>query len=210
MASRVFHHAIVDTMLDLRQLADEPLRRLRRTEYEQLAEAGAFDDEPRVELLDGVILAMSPVGGPHTRITARLGRWLIRALDDRWDVIVRSSFSASEYSMPEPDVAVTRAGPLTRPSTARLVIEVAETSLARDRYKARIYAEARVPEYWIVDLPASAVEVYTKPKDGRYTSITTHGFGETLRPTAFPSLSLLLDRQILPHAPRVRRRPRRR
>src|SRR5690242_19698425 len=88
----------------------EPLRRLRRSQYERLVDAGAFDEDDHIELLDGFIYEMSPIGGPHARVTARVAKRLILALGDDWEVLSQSSFAATEWSMPEPDVAVVAHG----------------------------------------------------------------------------------------------------
>jgi Uma2 family endonuclease len=187
----------------------EPVRPLRRTEYEQLADAGAFENEERVELLDGVIYNMSPVGAVHARVTARLTKRLILALRDDLDVITQGSFAATPLSMPEPDIAVV-AVELTRPRRASLIVEVSETSLARDRYKAQIYATARVPEYWIVDLPRRSVEVYTEPRAGRYAKLRLETIGAVLCPCSLPAVAITLDDGVLPAPPPARRRTRKR
>ncbi len=100
-------------------------------------------------------------------------------------------------SEPEPDIAVvagTAAGyNLRHPSTAHLVIEIAVTSLELDRVKAALYAEADIPEYWIVNPAGQAIEVYTAPIGGLYTQRRTYARGETLLSSALPTLRLDLD-----------------
>ena len=105
---------------------------------------------------------------------------------------IQAPFAASDESEPEPDVAVLPVGDYSRahPDRAWLIIEVAETSVDKDRHiKADLYAAAGVPEYWLVDLVANAVEVRTELRHGRYSRLTTHAEG-VLRPEAFPDLEV--------------------
>lgn len=186
---------MVDTMLDPALLAPERVRPLRRREYEALVERGMFGDE-RVELLRGVLVTMSPQGDPHARITAWLAQRLSKSLPfDRFDVRSHSPFSATRDSMPEPDVLVAPRGGRGHPSEALLLIEVADSSLVKDReLKAAIYAAAHVPEYWIVDLRTSTVDVFTRPGRGGYRSVATHRRGTVLRPTMLPTVAVAVAR----------------
>jgi Uma2 family endonuclease len=189
-------HGILHAMRGDPPAVSEPVRPLRRSDYEQLVDAGVFEDE-RIELLDGAIYEMTPIGAAHLRVTAWIAKRLTLALGDDFDVICQSSFAATHWSMPEPDIVVTTVE-LSRPRRAALVIEVSETSLSRDRYKERIYATARVPEYWLFDLPHRSVEVYTQPRGGHYTKIRLETVGAVLCPVALPSIALTLDDQLLP------------
>lgn len=186
-------YASLESMLDPSQLVPERMRPLRRTEYERLVEAGCFEDE-RVELLCGVLVEMSPQGGRHSRVVAQLHRYFVRGLPDDFQVRGHSPFAAGDYSEPEPDVEIV---PVSRsnkhPRRAYLLIEVADSSLRKDRHiKTKIYAAARVPEYWIVDLAGRAVEVYTEPKRGAYTKVVRVRRG-TLRPVALPITIAVAD-----------------
>ena len=160
-------------MLDPAVLAPETVRPLMRREYERMVELGMFEDE-RIELLRGQLVTMSPQGAPHSTITARLAQWLSRRLDDRYDVRAHSPYAATEDSEPEPDVSVSRRQRKRayHPSTALLLVEVAESSLRKDRkIKSEIYADNGAPEYWIVDVRTKTVHVYTRPRDGEYTVV---------------------------------------
>jgi len=182
---------LLSSMLDRESLAPETVRPLRRVEYERLVEAGTFADE-RVELLRGVLVAMSPQGGTHAWTTAVLGRALTLALGERFLVRQHSPFAADDTSMPEPDVAVVEATPrIDHPGAALLVIEVADSSLTKDRQiKAAIYAEAGIPEYWIVDVRREQVEVMTRSDGGAYTSSTRLDRGGVLRPVALSGVEI--------------------
>lgn len=175
---------MVESMLDPSVLAPERIRPLRRCEYEQLVELGAFEDE-RVELLRGQLVEMSPQGEAHATISARLHALFVRALDDSYEVRGHSPFAATDDSEPEPDVSVSRSKRRRayHPSKALLLIEVAESSLRKDRQiKASIYAEAAAPEYWVVDTRARCVHVYSHPRGGRFTVVRRVGRDEVLRP----------------------------
>jgi Uma2 family endonuclease len=171
--------------------AAEVIRPLRRVEYDQLVKLGAFEDE-RIELLEGALVAMSPIGPPHDSTVQRLNRLLILALEGRAAVRCQSSFAASEISEPEPDFTVVPLGDydLDHPSEAHLIIEVAESSLAKDRgKKLELYANCTVPEYWVVNLPERCIEVYTEPSPGAYARAERYERGQSIRLVAFPEVA---------------------
>ena len=185
--------AMLDTMVERQQLAGE-IRPLKRREYDRLVELGVFENE-RIELLRGQLVTMSPQGEPHASITARLGRKLSRDLDETFEVRQHSPFAASDDSEPEPDISVSRARKrgFYHPSRALLLIEVSESSLRIDRdIKAAIYAENGAAEYWIVDIRAHAVWVFTKPIAGVYRGVAKLGRGDRLVPTKLPEISIAI------------------
>lgn len=173
---------------------DEGIRRLRRTEYEQLAALGCFEGE-RVELIDGVLVSMSPQSPRHTFVIRRLTHILVRAVGERAEVQVQGPLVVSEISEPEPDVALVRPGLRSEHATrAFLVVEVADSSLRRDREsKARLYASIGVPEYWIVNLVDGVVEIATEPGADGYGRVTRHGREDTLRLVVFPDITVAVD-----------------
>ncbi len=136
--------------LDLAQL-----HRLSVDEYHRILEASGFDEDARVELLGGLLAAMSPKTRAHENAVTWLARWLMQAVDlDVFEVRVASPLTL-EDSEPEPDLAVIAlsAPRPYHPATASLIIEVSASSLRRDLgAKAELYARAGVPEYWVVDL----------------------------------------------------------
>jgi Uma2 family endonuclease len=176
----------------LSDLAPERVRPLRRVEYERLVSMGAFEDE-RVELLDGVIVEMSPHGPPHATAITRLNKLLVQRVGDSAEVRVQVSFAASEFSEPEPDFAIVPLGAYheAHPDTALLLIEVSGSSLRKDRStKASIYARASVPYYWIVNTTDQYIEIYATPRNGSYTSTTVARPGETLRLEGLPGVEI--------------------
>jgi Uma2 family endonuclease len=186
---------MLPVMLELRDIAPDRTRPLRREEYDLLVEQGRFEDE-HVELLDGVLVEMSPQGEAHARVIVRLTERLVLALSGRAAVRPQCPFAAGDTSQPEPDLAVVRQVPSLggpRPSEAFLVIEVAQTSLSKDRgLKARLYAAAGVGEYWVVDLESLAIEIRTQPGGGDYAQSRTVRSGEAIRLVAFPDVEILV------------------
>jgi Uma2 family endonuclease len=176
--------------------------RLTVAQYHAMIEAGILTEDDRCELLRGWIVAKMPPNPPHATTVTRLGRRLIRLLPDEWPVRVQCPITLRD-SEPEPDVAVVR-GPeeayRTRHPAARdvaLAIEVAESSLDQDReVKGPLYAGERIPIYWIVNLVASWIEVYSDPKGGRspgYRRRQDYGVGQ--------SVPLVLGNRVVAHLP---------
>jgi Uma2 family endonuclease len=165
--------------------------RMSRAEYERVTEHGVFKDA-RVELIRGLVVEMPPIGTEHADKVDVLTRVFVRGLDDRAVVRVQLPFAASDDSEPEPDVALVppRRYSDRHPDRAFLVVEVAESSLAHDREtKAPLYAASGVPEYWIIDVNARAVEVFDEPSEGRYARVRRFESG-TIAPAAFPSVPI--------------------
>ncbi len=187
---------MLESMFELPVLAPEGIRRLSRREYGRMVNLGMFEDE-RVELLHGVLVTMSPQGGRHAGITAWLHQRLIRALDGSYDVRGHSPFAASDDSEPEPDISVSLRSPgaFEHPVTALLLIEIADSSLSKDRrVKSGIYAAAGVPEYWILDISGDelAVEVRTEPAADGYGASETYLRGQVLRPNQLPTVAIAI------------------
>jgi Uma2 family endonuclease len=181
------------SMLEAPEIAPDQARPLRRDEYALLVDDGRFEDE-HVELLDGVIVKMSPQGEGHAHVVARLTELLVLALSGRATVRPQCSFVAGETSQPEPDLAVVRAPRSIKdphPREAFLIVEVAQTSLAKDRgVKARLYASAGVGEYWVVDLQSMTIEVRTQPSESGYARCRTARVGDAIRLVAFPDAEI--------------------
>ena len=167
------------------------LRPLKRVEYDRLVDAGVFDGE-RIELLAGVLVTMSPQGAPHSWIVSELTRLLVPALTGRAQVRVQLPFALSEDSEPEPDLALVpdQSWRLVHPDRAFLVVEVSRTTLRIDRAKADLYAQGSVPEYWLVDVEAECLQVYSQPVNGRYGSLVTHHRDAVVSPAAFPDVKI--------------------
>ncbi len=166
-----------------------------RVEFESLVAQGAFEGQ-RIELLRGNLVTLPRQSGAHATISSWLAQRLIRALDETFDVRAHSPFAATHDSQPQPDISVAHRSPgFEHPSDALLIVEVSDTSLEKDRtLKAPIYAEARVSEYWIVDIstPQLVVHVHTRPTDDGYRQVETLRAGDTLRPTKLPGVEIAI------------------
>jgi Uma2 family endonuclease len=162
-----------------------PVKRFTVDEYHRMIQAGVFVDDDRFELLEGWIIPKISRDPPHDALLMLIQEMLFRTLPDGWDLRNQSAITTRE-SEPEPDFVVVRGGArdyLGRhpgPADIALAIEVAESSLDRDRtLKARIYARAGVPTYWIVNIAKRTIEVHTDPtgpgKSPSYRSTVTVG-----------------------------------
>jgi Uma2 family endonuclease len=157
-------------------LEDWPRRhRITVEDYYRMAETGVLAPDARVELIEGEIIDMPPIGSIHGSVVDKLALWLIRALGDRAIVRVQGAVRLSDISEPEPDLAVLeqrtdfyhRAQP--NGSETLLVIEVSDSTLRYDRdVKVPLYARHGVRETWIVDIPHSQLLCYSAPANGRY------------------------------------------
>ncbi len=150
-----------------------PMYRFSVAQYQRMVEKGILTENDRVELLEGWIVAKMPHNPPHDGTILMLQTALLALLPSEWVLRIQSSLVLRD-SLPEPDLVVAR-GPARRylqahprPRDAGLVIEVADASLGDDRViKGRMYARARVPVYWLVNIPDGRIEVYTQPRAGR-------------------------------------------
>jgi Uma2 family endonuclease len=182
----------------------EPSGRLARrerlftvNEYHALATAGILTEDDRVELLDGRIIAMSPIGSKHLHCVNRLVDLFAQRLyahdEPPARLSVQNPVRLNAYSEPEPDLVLLRPdAPQDRtptPDDVLLLIEVAVTSAEFDRAEKRPrYAAAGIPEYWLVDLDAEQVEVAREPEGDHYAEESTHERDDALTVAALPAL----------------------
>jgi len=145
-----------------------------------MADAGIFGDDEHVELLDGVLVEMSPQGPPHAGTIGDLAERL-RRVYPQCCVREQCPLVAGQYSLPEPDLALVPGSARTyvtrhpNASEALLVVEIASSSRPRDRRKSTIYARAGAPVYWLIDLTTRKLEVRAAAEDGVYTETLIHG-----------------------------------
>lgn len=181
-----------------------PLRRISVDQYHRMGEAGIFDPDERVELLDGMLIAMPPIGPAHAFSVLALSNILGGKLGTEALVSVQSPVALGPRSEPQPDVVLLRP-PLARygknlPITtdALLVVEVTDSMRAIDRGpKLRAYARAGVSEVWIVDLTLNAVDVFTEPAGEDYARRIRAKRGDRVAPAAFPDAPIAVS-DILP------------
>ena len=177
-------------------------------EYHKMAEAGILGEDDRVELIEGEIVQMSPIGRGHLACVDRLNDLLVRGLGDEVIVRVQGSIRLNGGSEPEPDLVLLRRRPDfyasadAGPEDVLLVIEVADSSLAYDYgVKVPLYARAGISELWLVDLRDGSMSVFLEPAGEGYRSVVVVRGDDCVSPHAFPELVLTLG-QILgaPHA----------
>jgi Uma2 family endonuclease len=184
-----------DKELEADLLAEVLVRRRRFTtdEYYRMAEAGILGEDDRVELLDGVVIRMTPIGPPHAGGVNRLQQLLVQRFTGRAVVAGQNPVIIGSFSVPQPDIALLRfredfyATRTPRPQDVLLVIEVGDSTAAFDRrVKLPLYARAGLPEVWLLDLRRDLITVHRGPTGQGYTSNETYERGRQLAPEAYP------------------------
>ena len=158
-------------------MVEPVLHKLSIEAFNALWRAGHLGEGDRVELIDGLILDMAPIGRPNMSLVNRLTRWLVNAVGDRGVVSVQNSIVLPPWSQPQPDLAVLAPaffalrGDLPQARDVLLLIEVADSSLAFDRGRKRaLYAREGIAEYWVVDVAGCAIDVFREPSPDGYRS----------------------------------------
>jgi len=166
-------------------------------EYHRMLRAGILTEDDRVELIEGEIVEMAPIGSRHAGCVKRLVRRFSQAIGEQALLSVQDPLRLGERSEPQPDLALLRprddfyASSHPGPEDVLLIVEVAETSAEYDReVKLPLYARHGIPEVWLVDLEKEAVEVYRGPSPRGYSEARTLRRGSSLSPTPFPELNL--------------------
>lgn len=172
-----------------------------------MALGGVFGEDDRVELLEGEIVEMAPIGSRHAGCVNRLTRVFTERLQGRAVVAVQNPVRLGAHTEPQPDVALLRprsddyAGGHPTADDVLLLVEVAETSTTWDRdRKLPLYAAAGVGEVWLVDIGAATAGICRRPDGGEYRDMQTVGVGETVAPLAFPDVVMDVD-VLLPPPP---------
>ena len=166
-------------------------------EWRRLGEASIFPPESRLELIEGEILHMSPIGFNHAGHTRRLTNLFSKLTFDKAIVSVQNPVQLGDLSEPEPDLALLRleadfyTSRHPKAEDVLLLIEVSDSTLNFDRNrKMRLYAAYNIPEYWIVNLLDNSLEVYRQPQDGDYLQTMQLKAGDTLNLLKLPELQI--------------------
>src|ERR1041385_7926742 len=166
-------------------------------EYYRMAETGVLKPDARVELLDGEIIDMSPIGPFHGGVTNYLNEMFTAASKRRWVTAVQNPVSLDDHSEPQPDLVLLKPSPdfyrrqHPQPADVHLLIEVSDSSLTTDRQaKLPAYGRAGIVEVWIVNLIDQTVEVYREPHFTGYGSKTILRAGDQAAPQAFPDVKV--------------------
>jgi len=164
-------------------------------DYHKLGDAGVLNEDSRVELIEGELIEMAPIGGPHMGLINRLNKLLVFAVGDAGVVSMQNAVTLPPWSEPQPDFAILRPGadtrhaPVPNPPDVLWLIEVADTTLAYDRRtKVPIYARAGILEVWVVDANACAIEVFHSPRSNGYSHASIHAAPARISPTALPGV----------------------
>ena len=177
-----------------------PRRPFTTTEYHRMIEAGILTEDDRVELLDGEIVQMAPIGPRHAACVNRLNAFLSRKAVRSAVVSVQNPVHLDEYSEPQPDLALLRlradfyAQGHPSPGDVLIAIEVADTTVESDRkVKLPSYARAGIPESWLVDLVSDRIEVHTQPAGGIYQEVRLVPRGQRVASRVILQLKLKAD-----------------
>ncbi len=168
-------------------------------EYLAMEKAGILNEDDRIELMDGKIIVMAPVGDSHVSGTAWLTMLLTPALVGRALVLVQCPVYLNDRSAPQPDIAVVRWRPVSEagrnyPPDVYFVIELADSSLAYDRgAKLARYAAAGIAEAWVANLRTREVIVYAGPAGAEYANVRAYRPGDSITLGAFPDVALAVD-----------------
>jgi len=180
------------SLIDMAVTETAPVHRLSVKDVLAMVRADILCEHARIELVDGVLVDMSPIGPEHRTAAANLNEHFVLAVAGRFQVQIQDMLLTADGGFRMPDLAVTeRMDRHALPTTALLVIEIAQSSRARDREKAVDCARIDVDEYWIVDIVDEVVTVHTEPTDGVYRSVVAYREGELApRIAGVPSITL--------------------
>jgi Uma2 family endonuclease len=170
------------------------------SEYNRMAQTGILTEDDRVELIEGEIVEMSPIGSRHAACVNRLNMLLSSQIGQSAIVSVQNPIVINDYSEPEPDLAILRLRAdyyeqeLPQSADVLLVIEVADTSVEVDRsVKIPLYAQSGIPVTMLVNLPEELIEVHSQPANGQYQSAKIFRRGDTFQLNVLPHLNLNVD-----------------
>ena len=166
-------------------------------EYHKMGESGIFYEDDRVELIEGEIIDMAPIGSPHASTVARLVSLFSAALAEKVVIFPQNPVRLGKRSEPQPDIALLRPrsdfyqGAHPTPKDVLLLIEVSDTTLRYDRdRKIPLYARHRIPEVWLIDLQGERVEIYRQPSPEGYRQILRPARSEKLTPVLLPQIAI--------------------
>ncbi|MCC6473866.1 MAG: Uma2 family endonuclease [Burkholderiales bacterium] len=165
--------------------------------YHRMGEAGIFAPGERVELIEGEIVEMAPIGSRHSGLVNRINHLLVQSVGKRAVVSVQNPVRLSRLSEPQPDFALLKpraddyqaATPL--PEDVLLLVEIAESSLRYDReLKAPLYAAHAIPELWVIDVAEKILWIYREPREGAYARVEKTQRPGSLRLAAAPDIEV--------------------
>jgi Uma2 family endonuclease len=171
--------------------------RISADRYQKMVATGVLTKYDRVELIDGNILDMPPIGLSHSAVTARLNKLFVLAAGDAAIVSPGGSIRLSDYSVPQPDLMLLKprddfySGRIPMAPDVLLLVEVSDSSLAFDQgAKRALYARHGITEYWVVDIPGKRVHVYREPELEGYAASLERSTGDVVSPAELPIIQI--------------------
>lgn len=178
----------------------QPARKFTVEEFVRMAEAGIFDLDHRVELIDGVVMEMAPIGKPHGNRVSDIVEALVPKKPGNVRIYIGSTIRLDDGTGPQPDIALLTPESsrdeenIPRPKDILLIVEVADSTLRTDRNdKAKRYAQSGIPEMWILIVASEEIEVRRQPTPEGYADVQHYRRGETLTIQALPDVRVAVD-----------------
>lgn len=174
-------------MGNMSELMEQVRHRVTVADFYKMAEAGILGEDSRVELIDGEVVDMAPIGSKHAFVVSRLAQFFTLAARNQYLVSVQNPLRLDNRSEPQPDIALLKPGNymdnLPSASDVLLIVEVAHSSINYDRgVKLDLYARHAIPEVWLLDLMGGELLVCRKPADGQYRTLLKPLPGESVSP----------------------------
>lgn len=185
----------VETKIDVTRGLDALRRRFTSDEYHAMVSAGILHEDDRVELIEGDIIQMAPVGDPHINLVDALNEIFVLAAAGKARVSVQNPVRLSPRSEPQPDLLLLRRESVGRgagrPEDVLLLVEIADSSLAYDRgVKLSLYARAGIPRFLVVDVQGETIWLYTDPQQDRYRHVDRYTAGDRVTLKPLPDLTI--------------------
>ena len=184
-------------------------RKFTVEEYHRMAEAGILYPDERVELIDGEVIAMAPIGPLHAETVEHWSNAIKERIPRQYIVRSQNPITLGENLQPIPDLAIVRRrtggyyGSHPEPDEIIVVIEVSDSSLAHDRdVKVPLYAQANIPETWLMNLVEDCIERFTHPGPNGYANHTIYRRGDRISPSTLPDVEFAVD-DLLPPTPQA-------
>lgn len=177
------------------------LHRITVADFQKMEQVGILKPTARVELIEGIIVDMSPIGPAHNGIVDHLSQLLHRSIVDRGIVRTQGSIILDKYNEPEPDIAILKPksdfyiNELPAPKDIFFVIEVADVSLKEDRdRKIPLYAKHNISEVWLIDIANKSIEIYLEPSSSQYQKVVCPDKLGIIKPALLPNVEVDLSR----------------
>ena len=175
-------------------------RKLTVEAYHDLGAAGHLTEDDRIELIEGDLIEMAPIGGPHLNGVNRLTAFFVRSIGGRGIVSVQNPVILGRHSESQPDLVIlaphmdARDAGVPTAKDVLLVVEVSDSTVTYDcGTKLPLYARHGIAEVWLINLRSSRIEVYRTPADGGYAPMREIGPGESISMLALPDVRLAWD-----------------